>query len=121
MNYLDTILSEQNLSEQLETVVRKFSADVEKKLKEAHIEFSDKEAELVFCNHIVALIKRCAAKEFVADIEESLMEEASTKAFELAEFLVKDIFLQNNCEVNHSEVFLVATHMQMYLDNKNNH
>lgn len=120
MNYLDTILNEQNLDSELESTVRKFSAVVAEKLKEADIVFSDEDAELVFCNHIVALIKRCVSKEFVADIEEEMMEEVSKEAFEIAQSLLKDVFVQNGCTVNRSEVFLVATHIQMYLDSKNN-
>lgn len=120
MNYLDTILSEQELSSELIESIKKFDKIVDMKLEKNDIQFTDKDAEMVFCNHIVALIKRCKAKEFVDDIDESMMEEVSKQAFHIAEDIVGDIFIENNCSINQSEVFLVATHIQMYLDSRKN-
>lgn len=118
MKYLDTILSEQKLCDEMKNMVKKYDAIIDEKLKQSKIEFTDKDAEMVFCNHIIALIKRCAANEFVSDIDESLIDEISKEAYEMASYLVSDLFEDNGYKKNKSEIFLVSTHIQMYLDSK---
>lgn len=118
MKYLDTILSEQKLGDEMINSIKKYDAVVDKKLKQSGIEFTDEDSEMVFCNHIVALIKRCVTNDFVAEIDESLMDEISKEAYDIASFLVSDLFEENGCEKNKSEIFLVSTHIQMYLDSK---
>lgn len=118
LKYLDTILNNSDLSSETREKITACMKQVEEKLKENQIEFSDENAEMVFTNHLVALTKRILSKEFIPDLDESLMDGVSLQAMELSEKLVKDLFESNGCEVNKSELFLVATHIQLYLENR---
>lgn len=73
----------------------------------------DENAEFMFSNHILALLKRVKERSFVSDIDESMMEEVSIEAMKIAENLVKDIFEKEEIPLNQSEVFLVATHIEI--------
>lgn len=73
----------------------------------------DENAEFMFSNHILALLKRVKERSFVSDIDESMMEEVSTEAKKIAENLVNEIFEKEEIPLNQSEVFLVATHIEI--------
>ena len=118
MKYLDTILNNSDLDSETREKITACMMQVTDKLKENHIVFSDENAEMVFTNHLVALTKRILSKEFIPDLDESLMDGVSLQAMELSENIVKDLFESNGCEVNKSELFLVATHIQLYLENR---
>ena len=118
MKYLDTILNNSDVSAEVSEEIVRCMKQVDEQLKQLKIEFSDENAEMVFTNHLVALTKRILSKEFIPDLDDSLMEGVSLQAMQLSEELVKDLFESHGCEVNKSELFLVATHIQLYLENR---
>lgn len=118
MKYLDTIVNSQPLSEDMKDRMYKAIQGIEQKLEKHAIVFTDENAEMVFCNHIVALVKRTLNKECIMDIDEALMTEVSPQAFAIADDLLEGLFTANGCVWSKAEVFLVATHIHMYLETK---
>lgn len=118
MKYLDMILNNSDVRLEVRDKIESNMQRVEEKLNQLGIEFNDENAEMVFTNHLVALIKRILSKEFIPELEEALMVDISSQAMDLSTMLVKDLFESNGCEVNQSELFLVATHIQLYLENR---
>lgn len=118
LKYLDMILNNSDVRLEVRDKIESNMQRVEEKLNQLGIEFNDENAEMVFTNHLVALIKRILSKEFIPELEEALMVDISSQAMDLSTMLVKDLFESNGCEVNQSELFLVATHIQLYLENR---
>lgn len=118
MKHLDTILNNQELDETLRKQLVDAANVYEQKMQENNIAFTDDSAEMIFTNHLMALTKRIISKEFIPDIDEELMSEVSEEAFGISESIVKEVFTAYGCEINKSEVFLVATHIQIYLDTR---
>lgn len=117
MKYLNTLLENSEIDEN----VREGIVNSYKEVKEAFGKTGivmDDNAEFVFSNHILALLKRIKANDFVEDIDEDMMSEVSKEAFEIAAKLVSGQFSKEALPVNRSEVFLVATHIEMAMQNK---
>lgn len=112
MKYLNTLLENSELDESIKEDALKYYAEVKDAFAKTGIVMDDN-AEFVFSNHILALIKRIKANEFVEDIDEENIAEVSQESFDLAEKLVGGLFEREGLPVNRSEVFLVSTHLEI--------
>ena len=107
MKYLTTMLDD--------SLIEDFKDDyllIKQNFKEKGIDFNDTE-EYVFSNHIVCLLKRLKSGELIDPIDEEMMKEIDYDVFDLTEKCIEPIFKKYNLEISRSEVFLVATHIQM--------
>lgn len=117
MKYLTTLLENSEIDESIKEDVLASYKEVKEAFAKTGIVMDDN-AEFVFSNHILALLKRIKANEFVDEIDEETIAEVSEESFGIAEKLVSGLFEKNNVAVNRSEVFLVATHIEMALQNQ---
>ena len=118
MKYLNTILSSSDIDSTTASRIKENYSLVQEQLKKLQIVFDNDNSEMIFTNHIISLVKRILNHDFIDDIDENMMHEISSEAMALALSLVEPVFKRNQCNVSQSEVFLVATHMQLYLNNK---
>ena len=118
MNYLDKILENKEIAENIQTEFYEMIKILDEDLALLNIQFNDENSEYIFENHLIALIVRIINKQFVDDIEESMFLEVSEKSFELSNKVVKKIFEYCNMAVNKSELFLVATHLELNIQEK---
>lgn len=113
MKYLNTLLEDKEIDPKVREKALNFAERTgEQFLAEMKL---DDDAELMFSNHILALIKRIEENSFVDEIEEEMMSEVSPEAFKKAEETVGWLFAEAGVPSNRSEVFLVATHIEMAL------
>ncbi|ROR31592.1 PRD domain protein (TIGR03582 family) [Mobilisporobacter senegalensis] len=112
MKFLNTLLKNSELDPQIRDEIIQSYQEVKEKLKVSEISM-DEDGEFMFSNHILALIKRVKTHSFVEDMEEEDFEQVSKEAFDTAESLVKDLFEKEHIPINKTEVFLVATHIEM--------
>lgn len=116
MKYLSTLLEDKEIEQKVRDKVLEFEKRTgDKFLQEMNL---DDDAELMFTNHILALIKRINANSFVDEIEEEMLSEVSQEASMKAKETVGWLFEEADLPINISEVFLVATHIEMALQNK---
>lgn len=113
MKYLNTLLKDNDLKEEKKEDVVGYYKRVKEKLPSI-ISLSD-DAEFMLSNHILALSKRIKERVFVEEVEKEMMNEVSEEAFLKAEELVGWMFEEEGIPENRSEIFLVATHMEMAL------
>lgn len=106
-----------NLSDTEIEEVREDIEHVEKVLEKYNINFQDA-FEIAFYNHIISFISRAKIGEFIAPIEDDMISEISTEAIDIASEMIKEIFLKYKRNVNKSEIYLVATHIQIAMNNK---
>ena len=107
MKYLTTMLDE--------SLIESFKEDylsIKNNFMEKGIDFNDTE-EYVFSNHIICLLKRIKSGELIEPIDEEMMNEIDDDVFALTEECIASTFKKYGLEINRSEVFLVATHIQM--------
>lgn len=114
MKFLNTLLENSEIDESIKDEVLKSYQEIKEAFARTGIPM-DYDAELVFSNHILALLKRIKEHSFVEDIDEDTLSEVSDEAFQVADGLVGSYFTQEGLPVNRSEVFLVATHIEMAL------
>lgn len=112
MKFLNTLLKNSELDPYVRDEIIQSYQEVKEKLKVSEISM-DEDGEFMFSNHILALIKRVKTHSFVEDMEEEDFEQVSKEAFDTAESLVKDLFEKEHIPINKTEVFLVATHIEM--------
>lgn len=113
MKYLNKLLENNDLNEDIkEEAIQLY---LETKAKLPGMVVLDEDAELMLSNHILALIKRIKEQMFVEPIDEEMMSEVSDEAFQKADELVGWIFEGEKIPKNRSEIFLVATHVEMAL------
>lgn len=112
MKFLNTLLKNSELDPYVRDEIIQSYQEVKEKLKVSEISM-DEDGEFMFSNHILALIKRVKTHSFVEDMEEEDFEQVSKEAFDTAESLVKDLFEKEHISINKTEVFLVATHIEM--------
>lgn len=118
MKYLNTLLEDQEIKQEIRDRAFEFADRTGNTfLEEMKL---DDDAQLMFTNHILALIKRIDANSFVEEIEEEMLSEVSKEAFTKAQETVGWLFEEASIEVNISEVFLVATHIEMAMQKTNN-
>lgn len=111
MKYLNTLMKDHELSEAVKAKAILFGEKVETELfASLHM---DEDAQFMFSNHVLTLIKRIEEGVFVEDIDEDMMSEVSQEAFAKAREAVEWLFAEAKRPVNQSEVFLVATHIEM--------
>lgn len=113
MKYLDILLNGSDHKEEIE----KEYLIIKQRFNDKGIEFNEEE-EMMFSNHLICLIKRVLENNFIADIDEELMSEISATIFVLTEECIGDLFTSHGCDINKSELFLVATHIQVNLNRK---
>lgn len=116
MNYLHTIIKkmqidENDIKESFDMLCR-----VYKKILEKNIRFSDENFELSFYSHIVGLIKRIKNRNLVQPIDIEIISDVDESAMEFSKYLVEDMFIEKNMKKDISEIFLVATHIQLTLN-----
>lgn len=114
MKYLNRVLEANDIAKDLaECVISSYLAAKER-LRELPIDLDD-DAELILSNHIMALIKRIKEGKLIEPIEEEMMGELSEKAWEYARVLTSPLFMEAGISEDRSELFLVGTHMEMAL------
>lgn len=64
MKYINTILSNVDVDNQTKEVIMANYTLVNEKRLQMNINFENDNAEMVFCNHIVSLIRRILAQEY---------------------------------------------------------
>lgn len=117
MKCLGLVKDKLNLSDTEIEKVREDIEHVEKVLEKHNINFQDT-FEIAFYNHIISFISRAKIGEFIAPIEDDMISEISTEAIDIASEMIKEIFLKYKRNVNKSEIYLVATHIQIAMNNK---
>ncbi len=117
MKFLNTLLKDSRLELSVRDDIIRSYQEVKEKWKVCGIPM-DEDAEFMFSNHILALIKRIKADSFVEDLEEEDFKQVSEEAFKTAENLVADLFKKEHLPPNKTEVFLVATHIEIAIQKK---
>jgi len=118
VRYLTRLFKTSGINEEEGKSIEKELESVEKNWQELDIRFQNENAEYVFVNHLISLTRRVLKQEFVDDIDDSLMEEISPEAFEISNKLIEELFQRASIDVNKAELFLVATHIEIYLRGK---
>lgn len=83
-----------------------------------HIVMGDEDHEMMFYNHLVSLSRRIISRHFVEGLDDSMFSEISEEAYSLALDVCQDLFIHGQCSINRFEIFLIATHLQLFLENK---
>lgn len=116
MKYINTIMSQNDIHENEIPMIEEFIELAERNMVKHHVEIVDESHEMMFYNHLVSLARRIITKRFIDDLDDSMFSEISKEAFMLAQDVCSDLFIHGECEVNQSEIFLVATHLQLFLE-----
>lgn len=74
--------------------------------------------EIGFYNHIISFISRAKTGEFVAPIEEETVSELTDTSISIATEMLEKIFTKYERSINKSEIYLVAIHIQLAMNNK---
>ena len=111
MKYLNTLLENNDLDPAIRDEVIASYQEIKEKVKALGIHM-DEDAEFMFSNHILALLKRIKSRSFVEDMSESF-DQISPDVFEMADGVVREYFDREGIPVNQTEVFLVATHLEI--------
>ncbi len=112
MQSWNTLLNDSELDISVKNEFIRCYREAKEKLK-SHGIVMDEEAEFMFANHILALLKRIRARSFVEDMEEEDFEQVPGEVYDIAEELVGGLFQKEHLPINQTEVFLVATHIEM--------
>lgn len=112
MQSWNTLLNDSQLDISVKNEFIRCYREAKEKLKSYGI-VMDEEADFMFANHILALLKRIKARSFVEDMEEEDFEQVPRKVYDMAEDIVGGLFEQEHLPINQTEVFLVATHIEM--------
>ena len=107
MKYIDMFMT----SDQRDSTLVQAYMDVKENMKSLGVDFNEDE-ELIFSNHILCLIKRMKSKEYV-EIEDSIMTDVSEESYEIARKGIKDLCELYEASIPKSELFLVASHIQI--------
>ncbi len=118
MKFLNMVLENSEIDETIKEDVLTSYKQVKKAFQKTGI-VMDEDAEFVFSNHILALLKRIKAHSFVEDLDEEMLSQVSEKAYLIAKSLIEGLFEKEGLPINRSEVFLVATHMELALQKQN--
>lgn len=117
MKFLNTLLKDSKLEPAVKAEMIQSYMAVKEKWKIFGIVMNE-DAQFVFSNHILALIKRIKAHSFIEDLDEEDFKQVSKEAYDMAESLVKDLFEKEQLPINKTEVFLVATHIEIAIQKK---
>lgn len=86
---------------------------VSKKYGELDLPAMDDASDLMFSNHVLCVIKRINAGEYVDEMPEELFSEISQAAREASAALLADTFAAHGQEPNKTEVLLLSTHLEV--------
>lgn len=114
MRFLSTILETSEIEEGIREDVLQYYKEAKESFASLGVPMEE-EAELVFSNHLVALMKRIKTREFVDSMDEKMFSEVSGRAMEKAGMLAAPFFEKEGLPANKTEVFLVATHIELAL------
>ncbi len=114
MKYLTTLLENNDLEDEIKDGVIADYEKAKEKLKTFGLPFDD-DSEMVFSNHLLALLKRIHRKKLIDPLDDDMMVDVSDKAIAMADDLVGDFFEEHGLERDRSEIFLVATHLELAL------
>ncbi|TQI68493.1 PRD domain-containing protein [Clostridium sp. KNHs216] len=112
MQSWNTLLNDSKLDISVKNEFIRCYREAKEKLKSYGI-VMDEEADFMFANHILALLKRVKTRSFVEDMEEEDFEQVPKKVYDMAEDIVGGLFEKEHLPINQTEVFLVATHIEM--------
>ncbi|MBW7571963.1 PRD domain-containing protein [Caproiciproducens faecalis] len=112
MQSWNTLLNDGELDISVKNEFIRCYQEAKEKLKSYGI-VMDEEADFMFANHILALLKRVKARSFVEDMEEEDFEQVPKDVYDMAEDIVKGLFEKEHLPINQTEVFLVATHIEI--------
>lgn len=118
MKFLNMVLENSEIEDDIRDEVISSYKNVKKAFKNTKITM-DADSEFVFSNHIIALLKRIKAHSFVEDLDDEMLSQVSQKAYDIANSLVGELFVKEGLPINRSEVFLVATHIDLALQKQN--
>ncbi len=111
VKYLNTLLENNDLDPAIKDEVIKSYQEIKGKVRDLGIHM-DEDAELMFSNHVLALLKRIKSRSFVEDMSEAF-DQISPDVFQMADGIVREYFEREDIPVNETEVFLVATHLEI--------
>lgn len=114
VKYLSMCLKANDVSATFEQTATAQYLEVKQRLTALPIQL-DENSEMIFSNHVMALICRIHEQQVVEAIDEAMMQEISPQAWAYAHTLVDDLFQKAAMAIDRSEVFLVGTHMEMAL------
>ena len=114
MKFWNTLMETTEIDPAIKDDVQKDYLHVKEKFKALNIPMVE-DAELVFSNHIIALLKRIRERRFVEDMSDSF-DEVKPEVFQMAEDLVEEEFRKEGLAVDKTEAFLIATHLTMALE-----
>lgn len=118
VKFLNMVLENSEIEESIKEEVLSSYKKVKEAFQNTKIAM-DEDSEFVFSNHIIALLKRIKAHSFVDDLDDEMLGQVSQKAYDIANSLVGELFVKEGLPINRSEVFLVATHIDLALQKQN--
>ncbi len=114
MKYLTTLLENNDLEDEIRDGVIEDYREAKEKVKSFGLPF-DEDSEMMFSNHLLALLKRIYRGELIEPLDDDMMVDVSDQAIGMAEDLVGDFFEEHGLARDRSEIFLVATHLELAL------
>lgn len=99
--------------------VKEIYEEIVKQCIESGVTFKEGTHEMMFLNHILVLSKRIVSKELIEEMELCGIEELSSFARNTADSIVRSVLSKNNLEMNKTESFLIATHIEMNKEEEN--
>lgn len=114
VRFINTMLNQQDITGEDYKSLTKMMHLISERMDKLALTF-DENSEMVFANHILTLGKRILNKDFIV-IDDALMVDVSNKAWCYANMLIDGIFETHGSEKQKAEIFLIATHIQVYLD-----
>lgn len=115
MKYLEILTANNELDPSYKEEIVKGYRNIKEQLAQSGVSIPE-ESEFVFSNHILALMKRMVQHQLIEPLDESIMTGVSDEALEVARFITRQQFIETGCQEDASEIFLVATHIQMAMD-----
>jgi transcriptional regulatory protein LevR len=111
VKFLNTLLENNDLDPSIKEEVIESYKLIKEKVKGLGI-LMDEDAEFMFSNHILSFLKRVKSHSFVEDMSQEF-DQISPHVFSMAEGLIKEFFEKESIPINKTEVFLVATHLEI--------
>lgn len=115
MKYLEILTASNELDPSYKEDIIKGYQNIKEQLKQSGVIIPE-ESEFVFSNHILALMKRMVQHQLIDPLDESIMSGVSDEALKVAANITRQQFIETGCQEDTSEIFLVATHIQMAMD-----
>ena len=109
-------MSQNDIAEEELPIIEEYIKIAEEIMAKNHLVFHEENGEMMFYNHLVSLSRRIIKKSLLEEMDESMFTEISESSVALSTKICSELFIHGGCSFNRSEMFLVATHIEV---NKN--